>query len=260
MKRNLILFIAFLLTSCLTTRGFKDFYQPWYEDNFLPLEGFLEDGETPEIIYTNDLDSKFREISSNWYWSIGYSGFNGAEISKLEVNTALEELCLEKKAKLAIWSQEYTDTRNGVYSVPHTNYHSYVDSYGGLRSYTTTSYSTNFYSIRRYDFSSYLFVAIPENYKIIYVPGFSVVDLTQEKRDFYKQNTGCLINIVYKDTVAYYANLFYGDIITNINGVSIRNAEDFYRIKRKSQSGDIWEITFIRDGVEKKTKLAFSLY
>ena len=35
----------------------------------------------------------------------------------------------EKKAKIAIWSKEYTDTRNKDYSVPHTNYHSYTNSF-----------------------------------------------------------------------------------------------------------------------------------
>lgn len=263
MRKFLFLFVfltLFLFNGCLTTTGFKDFYEPWYEDNFLPTEGFLNEEESPQIIQTSDLESKFREISSQWYWCIGYSGFNGAELSTSEINTALSQLCIEKKAKLAIWTQEYTDTRTGVYSVPHTNYHSYVDSYGLVRSYTTKSYSTSSYSVQRYDFSSYLFVEIPDEYKVIYIPGFSVRDLSQQDRDKYKQNTGCLINIVYKDTVAYYANLFHGDIITNINGNIIRNTDDLYKIKKESKIGDIWEITFVRNGDEKKTTIKFGLY
>lgn len=263
MRKFLFLFVflsLFLFNGCLTTTGFKDFYEPWYEDNFLPTEGFLNEEESPKIIQTSDLESKFREISSQWYWCIGYSGFNGAELSVSEINTALNQLCTEKKAKVAIWAKEYTDTRNGVYSVPHTNYHSYTDSYGFIRSYTTTSYSTSSYSVQRYDFSSYLFVEIPDEYKLLYIPGFSVNDLSQKDRDYYKQNTGCLINIVYMDTVAYYANLFNGDIITNINGITVRNTEDFYQIRNNSKIGDLWEITYVRNGIEKKTTLLFGLF
>lgn len=262
MKNNtftIFSFFVFLFTSCVTT-GFKDFYNPWYEDNYFPEEAYLKEGEIPEIIKTTDLDRKFREISSNWYWCIGYSGFNGVELETSEINYALENLCKEKKAKIAIWTKEYTDTRNGVYSVPHTNYHPYTDSYGYTRSYTTTSYSTHSYSIQRYDFSSYLFVSIPNEYKIIYLPGFSAANLTQKDRDLYKQNTGCLINIVYKDTVAYYANLFYGDIITQINGQAIYSVEDFMDFKKNANLDDIWNMTIVRNGQEKQVTLKFGLY
>lgn len=262
MKAKLLsIFIPiFLLTGCLTTTGFKDFYEPWKEEGTYPLESYLNENEIPQIIQTSEINNKFREISSNWYWCIGSSEFNGPELSSSEITKALTQLCLEKKAKLAIWSQRYTDTRNGVYSVPHTNYHYYTDANGFRRSYTTTSYSSRSYNIQRYDFYAYLFVKIPDDYRIIYIPGFSVRDLTHTDRENYKQNTGCFINIVYKDTMAYYANLFHGDIITNINGEIIRNTDDFFNIRNNSKLGDVWEITFVRDGLEKKTKLVFGLY
>lgn len=43
-----------------------------------------------------------------------------------------------------------------------------------------------------------------------------VVDLSQADKDFYKQNIGCLIYIVYNSSPAYFSNLVYGDIITRI--------------------------------------------
>ena len=244
--------------SCVTTE-FKDFYSPWYEDDYFPTDAYLKVGDSPDIIETSDLNIKFREISSNWYWCIGSSGFNGVELSSSEINTALENLCNEKKAKLAIWSKQYTDTRNGVYSVPYSNYYSYINPSGYISSYTKTSYSTYSYSVKRYDFSSYLFVSIPEEYKIIYIPGFSATDLTESQREVYKQNTGCLINIVYKNIPAYFANLFHGDIIKNINGKDILSADDFFEYKKKSNIGDKWLLTIIRNGTEKKAEVVFEL-
>ena len=260
MKKNILfllsIFFSFLLMSCVTT-GFNDFYNPWYEDNFFPETAYLKEGEIPEVIKTSDLDSKFREISSQWYWCIGSSGFNGAELSDLEIQQALTNLCTEKKAKIAIYSKEYTDTRSGVTSTPYTNYHYYTDANGYMHSYTTTSYSTRSYSIDRYDFSSYLFISIPEDYKVIYIPGIATRELTQKDRDLYKQNTGIIINTVYQNSSAFFANLSYGDIITNINGTPIYSYDDFDKVKKMSNYGDVWNMTIVRFGQEKQVSLTY---
>lgn len=257
-------FVLFCFSSCVTTSyvttGFKDFYTPWYNENYFPQEAYLKGDNLPSIIQTSDLNGKFREISSQWYWYIGNSGFNGAELSNSEVEEALTILSKEKRAKIAIWSKDYTDTRNGVYSLPHTNYHSYTNSLGYANYYTTTTYSTHSYSVQRYDFTSYLFIAIPDDYKIIYIPGFSAVNLLDSDRETYKQNTGCLINIVYKNTTAYYANLFHGDIITEINGTKIYSAEDFFEYRKNANIGDNWKMIIIRNGIEKEINLVYSLY
>ena len=261
MKKILFLIIIlsfYLLTSCVTS-GFKDFYDPWNEESFYPEESYLSENETPEIIKTSDLNTKYREISSNWYWCLGYSGFNGPELDDSEIEQALINLCKQERAKIAIYSKEYTDTRNGVYSTPYTNHHTYTDVNGFSRSYSTTSYSTSSYSIQRYDFCSYLFVSVPEEYKIIYAPGFSVVDLLQEDRDYYKQNTGGLINFVYINTPAYYLNLVHGDIIIKINENPIYTANDFYEFKKKSTIDDIWNMTIIRNGQEKNVEISYKL-
>lgn len=250
--------LIFLLSSCMTT-GFKDFYQPWDEEGLLPTEAYLQMTEESSVIKCSDLNSKFREIASNWYWCIGYSGFNGPDLSDHETRQELINLCKEIKAKVAIYSKRYTDTKSGVYSTPHNNYHHYTDINGFFRSYITTSYTTNSYSIDRYDFSSYFFVPIPEDYKIMYAPGFSVVDLSQADKDFYKQNTGCLIYIVYNSSPAYFSNLVYGDIITRINNKDIYSANDILELQKISKNGDIWNITILRNGMEKDITVKYGI-
>ena len=261
-RRQFLLFytvtVLLLLLGCTTT-GFTDFYEPWYEDDFFPESSYLKESETPLVLKTSDINLKFREISSNWFWCMGSSGFNGPTLEDSEITKALTNLCREERAQIAIYSKEYTDTRSGVYSTPRTNYHYYTDANGYSRSYTTTSYNTTSYSIQRYDFSAYLFISIPEEYKILYIPGFSVGDLSQQDRDKYKQNTGCLVNIVYKDSMAYFANLSYGDIIIEINGQPIYTVNDFFEMKRNSSIGDIWNLLIVRDGQIKKISLTFAL-
>lgn len=253
-----IVLVVLLLLGCTTT-GFTDYYEPWYEDGFFPESSYLKETEHPLILKTFDINLKFREISSNWFWCIGDSGFNGPAPDDSEITEALTMLCREQGAQIAIYSKEYTDTRNGVYSTPQTNYHYYTDVNGYRRSYTTTSYNTTSYSIQRYDFSAYLFIPIPEEYKILYIPGLSVGELSQQDRDQYKQNTGCLVNIVYKDSAAYFANLSHGDIIIEINGQPIYTANDFFEIKNSASIGDVWNLSIVRNGQIKKISLIFTL-
>ena len=247
----IVLLVMLILSSCQTTQesirtGFNNYYDAWVEDGFLPEEAYLQENETPEIIQTSDLKTKYREIISNWYWCIGCSGFNGPEYETTKIQEALIAFCKEKRAKIAIYSTTYTDTRNGVYSVPYTNYYTH-----------TTTYSAFSYSIKRYDLSSYLFVPIPEEYKILYIPGLSTSNLTQQERDLYKQNTGCFINTVYKNSSAFYANLCYGDIIIAINGKKIFDDDDYMEFVRNSNYGDIWNMTIVRNGFEKEISLIF---
>lgn len=256
----LIFFTAFLFSSCVTTNtGFRDYYDSWDYTGLFPQESYLAENETPVIIKTDNLISKFRETLSEWYWCVGYSGFNGVDLSESEVQAALENLCKEKKAKIAIWSKTYTNTRNGVYSIPHTNYHSYTGSNGLIHSYTTTSYSTQSYSVNRYDYSAYFLIPMTDESKMLYMPGISVADLTQSDRDNFKQNTGCLVWIVYKNTSAFYANLACNDIITSINGTQILTLKEFLNYKKLSKIGDKWDVTVIRDGNEKHLKLIYGL-
>ena len=95
--------------------------------------------------------------------------------------------------------------------------------------------------------------------KMLYMPGISVADLTQSDRDNFKQNTGCLVWIVYKNTSAFYANLACNDTITTINGTQILTLKEFLNYKKLSKIGDKWDVTVIRDGNEKHLKLIYGL-
>ena len=258
MKKMLLMCLfAIFFVGCASS--FKSFYNPWFNENYFPQEAYLKEGEEPVLMKTSDLDAKYREVTSRWYWCIGYSGFNGPNYSENAVYRSIANFSKEVKAKVVIWSKSYTDTRNGVFSSPQTHYHSYVDAYGMGHTYTTTSYSTYSYSIDRYDYSAYFFIPIPEKYRMQYAPGFTVANLSQKDRDMYKQNVGCKIITVFENSVAYYANVFYGDIITKINGRKIYTTADFVDIRNASNIGDTWKMTIIRNGKPYKISLRFGL-
>lgn len=262
---NFVLFcllygILLVFTGCYTWPRFEDYYDSWSEYGYFPQQSYLQAGETPQIIKTQNIESQKRELLSNWYWCIGYSGFNGKEYDDYDIKESLKSLSETHRAKIAIWSKTYTNTKNGTYTIPHTNYNYYVDAYGTTHSTTTTTYSTHSYSVDRYNYSAYLFIPMPEESKKLYTPGFAVTYLSQQDQDTYKQNTGCLIYVVYRYTEAFYANLSYGDIITQINGYPIYSVEDYVRFRRHAKIGDIWDMTIIKNGKEKHTRLTFNLF
>lgn len=239
--------------------SFREFYTPWYRENYFPPEAYLSEGEEPVVIETSDIKTKFREISSRWYWCIGFSGVNAPDYSDSDIHTSIVKLSKENRAKVAIWEKSYSNTKSGVYSLPHTDWHTYTDSYGYTQSFTTTSYSTHSYSVDRFNYSVYLFIPIPQKYRVQYAPGVNVVDLRQNDRERYKSNTGCLINVVYKDTPAFYANLQHGDVITQINKKRIYTKDDFFYMRDVSKVGDTWKMTIIRNGKKKTVSLKFGL-
>ena len=65
---------------------------------------------------------------------------------------------------------------------------------------------------------------------------------------------------MYKNTTAYYANLFHGDIITSINGKRIFSADDFSEYRKNAHLGDKWKVSIVRNGIEKTIELTYSLY
>lgn len=241
----LLVIVMALFSGCAS--NFSKFYTPWHEDNYFPANAFLKDGEEPQIINASDLDSKFREISSNWFWCIGSSGFNGAQLSEKETYMSLRKLAIDQKAKIVLWKKNYTNTETNSYLNA---------SISG--NHTTLTAAT--FSVKKFDYFAYLFIPIPNENKSVYTPGFSVSDLTQRDRELHKQNTGVKVSIVFKNTIAYYANITHGDIITEINGREIHSLKDYLKVYKKANSGNIWDLVIIRKGKKKKIQLTFDLF
>lgn len=244
-----LILINILFFSCTTTGAVGDFYDEWESVDLISSECKLAENEEPKVFYSSDIASDIYYLRSNYYYIVGHSSWNGpAKGDDLKKETVSK--CKELGAKIALYTWNYTDTRNGTYSVPHTNYHSYTDSNGYIRSYTTTTYSTNSYSINRYDYDVYFFV--PHESWFMAMPKLGVVvrDLDSDDRMNLHRNTGVYVGIVYENSPAFYVNLTKGDIITEINGKNILNSEDYYATAKNEKSGDVLHIVYFRNGEE----------
>lgn len=254
MNRTITSFILLFCSSllffgCSTTGTVGDFYDEWESMDSVSANCKLAENEEPKIFYSSDIESDIYLLFSNYYHIVGHSGWNGpAKGDDLKNETTAK--CKELGAKIALYTWNYTNTRNGTYSIPYTNYHSYTDSNGFMHSYTTTTYSTNSYSIDRYDYDVYFFV--PYGSWFIQKPKLGVVtrNLDSSDRMNLHRNTGAYISVVYENSPAFYVNLTKGDIITEINGKNILNSDDYYATAKNENAGDVLHIVYFRNGEE----------
>lgn len=249
--RHLILIILVLFcvltfsTSCSTTTAtntqsetredveepqvFYDskYYEEIYTVKDLPEDCFLQKGQEPQIFYSDDIASEVNELLSNYYIILGLYGYNGPANPLIE--EVIRSLCIDKKAAIGVYTFEEADTRTGAY---------------------------NSYSIKRYDYYGYLFV--PMNLDLIayfYRVGISAYDLEASDKITTKRNTGAVVDTIYYNSPAYFSSLFKGDVITEVNGISITNAGQLKTLLDSYDSTQEIEITYYRDGVSYKTSL-----
>ena len=249
--KQLILFILVLFcflsfsTSCSTTTATNtqseptedleepqvlynsDFYEEIYNVEKLSEDFLLQEGQEPLVFYSDDIDSDINDIKSNYYFSIGFYGYNGPANPLIEEE--IRSLCIDKKAAIGDYTFEEADTRTGAY---------------------------NSYSIKRYDYYGYLFV--PMNLDLIayfYRVGISAYDLEASDKITTKRNTGAVVDTIYYNSPAYFSSLFKGDVITEVNGISITNAGQLKTLLDSYDSTQEIEITYYRDGVSYKTSL-----
>jgi hypothetical protein len=231
-KLIILFFSSFFFFSCVTTGGIEDFYKSNFSENELTPECYLQEGEEPSAYYSSDLSNDINFLRSNYYQILGYSTFNGPAKGDVLIEN-VKNMCKLKKAKIGLYNYEYTDTRHGVYT-----------TYGG---------GISSYDIKRYDYTIILFVKLPNWYIQNQTSGFKVKDLDSNSRMALQRNTGAVIDVVYNKSNAFFANVIRNDILIEINGVPILNADDYYNFI-STYSGTTFSLKLIRNGQELNIK------
>ena len=239
----------------------------WYKSfcdlSSYPEECFLQEGEEPIIYKSSNFNSDILSINKNYLLVPSSSGWNGPGISESTFVEGIKKFCHKNRFVGAIYSIDYTNTKNGIYNTTHyytsSNYN--YSPYGGYYTTTTTPYTmTHSYSVDRYDYSVYFIIRMPaeqilENYAV----GMWVSDLDDESRKIIKRNDGVIINIVFNESNAYKANIVEGDVITKMNGKEINNKQDYYDVLSKINEGDKINPEIFRDGKIEKVSYEFSI-
>jgi len=235
MKKIILLLVSTIMCyGCSTTGGLNNWYKVNYDEKVIPDKCKLSDNEEPLIYYTDNYEADSLTLKSKYYDILGYASYNAPAEDLNDLKNKIKELCKLKKAKIALFTFKYTDTRSGV-----------------------VSYSNNVssYSIKRYDYHIILFFPLPEEYIAKQKIGIEVVDLDSALRLKLQRNTGVYIDVVFMESPAFYANLVHGDIIIKINNTSIVNKAAFNDITNSLRKGDRAKIIFLRNGIEYKVNV-----
>ena len=222
------LVFAFVFFSCTTTEptintgGIEKFYQETFAEDDLSPECFLQDGDEPKVYLSDSIHNEINELKANYYCMLGYSSFNSASKSRIE--EYVKNLCINKKALIGIYNYNYTDTR-----------------------YST--FDEFLISTKRYDYNIVLFVKCPESYRdVTKATGFDVRDLDTKSRVELQRNTGAVIDVVFNNSNAFYANLIRNDVLIEINGVPIQSAQDYYDYRTAHYSEPSYQLKVVRNG------------
>ena len=253
---SILLLGAMSFIGCASTTSVAKFYTEVQSIESVPEECKLAENEEPKVFYSDDIQSDLYFVRSNYFQVIGYSAWNGPDENGAGGEDCLQDeivsFCKEKSAKVAIYSKKYTDTRNGVYSVPLVNNHYYTDSNGYMHSYSTTSFMTNSYFVNRYDYDVYFLVPYEQSYVKTPKIGIEFRNLDSADRIKLQRNTGVFVDVVYENSPAFFANLSRGDVIIEINGTNILNGESYSSVSSNLSANDFVEIKYIRNGKEEK--------
>jgi serine protease Do len=266
---RIILFVSALvfLSGCVNPHN--KFYHAYVDARTLPNMQLLASGENPSIYSSTDLKKDVKVARSRYFNPIGASSFNGELASESQVIKQAKDV----GALLVLVKSDFAETRvtttplfipNNTTTVYNGTTNGTVNgAYGGYGTYksnttgSATTYGTAVVPMtnyqQRYNQEAVFFVKyIGKRGRI----GVQTIPLTPELKTRYQRNTGALIDVVNEDSPAFEANLLPDDIIIEINGIAIIDANQIRPVSQSlSDAGGKIVVKILRDGVEKSLDL-----
>jgi len=217
----------------------------------------IDPGENMEVVYVDSISASMNEWRRNRFFPLGGSSFQ----APLQSASSLVRFGTGLGATHATYERKYLRTNSGVMpltmTTPTTSYSSgsiYTPS--GTASYSGTTYGTQTtttmmpYSIDRY------------SHNIIYwapfvgTPATGVIpsDLSSEDTVRFNRNTGALVDVVVKETPAFYANILPGDLIIQIDETLMSSAQDYADFVSSNRGKEVI-ILLLRNGETQEVRL-----
>jgi len=254
MRRTILLVMVLALIGC--TNPFTKYYQDRTGGVDLSTwpNVILPTGE-PKLFQGSNQDTDIETMLENGYYLVGFSSFNAGNVNMGAALTQAKRV----HAEVVLFYSKYTGTRSGVMplTVPDTQKSTTTLSgstygSGGFESFSGTANTTTYgsktvytpYSVDRYDYLAVYWIKGKPP-----VFGVHVKDLTPEIRQSIGSNRGLLVNVVIKNSPAFRADIFKGDILRKINDVDLYDAHNFSAIVAKF-AGQKVIVTILRDGKE----------
>lgn len=254
MKRTILLLVVLVLTGC--ANPFVKFYQDKTGGIDLTKASnvVLSTGE-PKSFQGSNPETDSQRMLEDGYSLIGVSSFNGGNINMSDSLTQAKAI----HAEIVLIYSKYTGTRSGVVplTLPDTRTSTttlsgsafgsggYGNFYGTAN---TTTYGTQTtyipYNVDRHDYLATYWIKLKPP-----ILGVFTLDLTPEIRKSISSNKGALVNAVIKNSPAFRADIFKGDILRKINETEIYDAKSFQNMIGNF-AGQRVVVEILRDGKE----------
>lgn len=254
MIRKILILVIIALTGC--ANPFVKYYQDRTGGIDLTKSSniILPSGE-PKLFQGSNQEADSQRMIEDGYALVGFSSFNGGNVN---ADDALPQ-AKSVHAEIILYYSEYTGTRSGTIPLilPDTQTStttlsgstfgtSGYGSFSGTANTTTYGTRTGYipYSVNQYDyFASYWIKRKPP------VFGVYIRDLTPELRKSIGSNKGVLVNAVIKNSPAFRADIFKGDILRKIGDVDLYDTKTFQEALEKF-AGQKIVVDIMRDGNE----------
>lgn len=228
-----------------------------------PFEKFFQaagvDSETyvvvskapPRIIQSNDLATDVRRLLEDGYIAVGTSAFEGPPQNPKNATNQAKKV----KAEIVLFSSSYKDTRSGAVPImmprnTSTTVNGNVYGSGGWGGFggTVNTYGTAPVvmpiSVDRYSQEAIYFSKLkPEKIGL----GLRFSPLPPDQAKALGTNRAILVDVVIRNSPAFYSDIFPGDIILKVGGREVFSSELMSQIKRDF-AGQTVPIEIMRDG------------
>jgi len=247
-KKCLLVIGALLLAGCANP------YKQFYTDNTGGMD-FFKNGYAilpsngPQLMRGGNQDEDAQKMMEDNYVLLGYSSFFGREFKESLAIAQGKEI----HADVVLLYMNFKDTQSGNMPLvlPDTQTSTTqgtgvvgMTPYSG--SFTTTTYGSRTmympFNVNRYDYLAWYWVK-----RRVPLLGIIPRDLTAEERKKIGTNKGIFIAVTVKNSPAYKADVFKGDIIIKIDDEDVLGAKEFLEFI-KEKAGKKVVLTIVRDG------------
>ena len=246
-----------VILSGLVLAGCSSPYTEIYEPVATPQEmgdaELLGSGAKPLVVYTDDLDFDLKEAFSKNYFVIGQTDF----LDNQQKGT-FDGMFIPMQAKKVKALEAYVETKY-LFAKKYAN-RSEIPEFPKTPELTKGSIiSKN--EIEKVDYAkewyshhvSYL-GKLKSGWTNYY--GLVMSDLTPEQKQAIGRNYGVEVYVMMYKSPAYYADLFYGDIILKINNKNVASVDQAVAMLEKlAPKAKSFTVRILRDGKEKNMKV-----
>lgn len=186
MRIQSIVVVVLIMAGCAGVNSYEKFYKPLGDPAKLEDVELLKPGQEPQVVRTTSLAGDIKNLRSKQYIAVGSSSFNG----RYEDERMIKAQAARVGATIVL---VHAVSTQGHAAAPQ----------------------------QRFDQVAVFFVRSTKKLKF----GVAVMDLTPEQRASLDRNSGAVVDIVMENSPAFNANILPGDVILEINGVSVLNAK-----------------------------------